>query len=152
MKCPCTAAEKKEDLYLCKQNVMSSQLTRDASKNFRRSLDYKDGSPTPKSLNQVVRDTVVYCYQLVNAPKLHLATSNYRVASNLLTIILLYLPKGRVGQGEKEHFKSTSHYRQQHAHIMRPCQGGTYVLRLNFKTSNVAIRESSGVARWKLVT
>ena len=38
---------------------------------------------------------------------------------------------------------------------MRPCWGGggvTYVLRLNFKTSNVAIRESSGVARWKFIT
>ena len=46
-------------------HTMSSQLTRDARKSFRGCADIKlvcIASPTSKSLNQVVRNTVVSCY------------------------------------------------------------------------------------------
>ena len=44
---------------------MSSQLTRDAHKSFRRCADIKlvsTASPTSKSLNLVVRNTTASCY------------------------------------------------------------------------------------------
>ena len=46
-------------------HAMSSQLTRDAHKSLRRCADIKlvcIASPTSKSLNQVVRNTVASCY------------------------------------------------------------------------------------------
>ena len=46
-------------------HTMSSQLNRDAHKSFRGCVDIKlvcIASPTSKSLNQVVRNTVVSCY------------------------------------------------------------------------------------------
>jgi len=44
---------------------MSSQLTRDARKSFRRCADVKlvwVVSPTSKSLNEVVRNIIASCY------------------------------------------------------------------------------------------